>query len=435
MLTACLDGMNLALKTGSGIATYGRTLLTALEAIGVETQVLYAPMAPIGRDPLLNEAIIAGDVVAPPSKIRRLKRISAEFTAPLGRAAMPVPRSGRIAWSPEVAPRPTGAAAWASERVYRHAGRAFRRYGAMTPIDFRVSKTQPVPEVCHWTAPMPVYSRTALNLYTFHDLIPLTLPASTEGDKQSYLALCRAVARRADHILVVSESTRQDVINLLDVAEDRVTNTGQSVAIPAAAQSRPVDEVAQEIEAAFGLSWKSYFLHYGAIEPKKNLARIVEAYLGSGLTSPLILVGAKAWMSEGETRLLKQVQAAGGSGRIHQFDYLPAGLLMSLVRGARATLFPSLTEGFGLPVLESMTLGTPVLTSTTGSLPEIAGGAALLVDPHEVEAIRLGMVRLDADPALRQALVEKGRLRAATFAPAFYAEKLRSLYVRLGLLT
>jgi glycosyltransferase involved in cell wall biosynthesis len=108
-------------------------------------------------------------------------------------------------------------------------------------------------------------------------------------------------------------------------------------------------------------------------------------------------------------------------------------VLASLVRGAKALLFPSLYEGFGLPVLEAMTMGTAVLTSTAGSLPEVAGDAAVLVDPYDVNALRAGIIALDQDDDLRTALVERGRLQAATFSPAAYQARVKGLYDKLGL--
>jgi glycosyltransferase involved in cell wall biosynthesis len=108
-------------------------------------------------------------------------------------------------------------------------------------------------------------------------------------------------------------------------------------------------------------------------------------------------------------------------------------MLMSLARGARATLFPSLYEGFGLPVLESMLLGTAVLTSTGGSLPEVAGEAAHIVDPYDVEAISQGIRALDMDEDYRTALEAAGRLQAARFSPEAYQARLKAVYGRFGL--
>ena len=189
-----------------------------------------------------------------------------------------------------------------------------------------------------------------------------------------------------------------------------------------------------ELEGVFNLGWKGYFLHFGAIEPKKNLGRIVEAYLASGVQTPLVIVGGRAWLDEGETALLDQVKRDGGPGadRIRRYEYMPFSMLISLIRGAKATLFPSLYEGFGLPVLESMALGTAVLTSTGGSLPEVAGDAAVSVDPYDVQAMTRGLQALDADEDLRADLVARGHVRAALFTPEIYQGRLRELYAQVG---
>jgi glycosyltransferase involved in cell wall biosynthesis len=114
--------------------------------------------------------------------------------------------------------------------------------------------------------------------------------------------------------------------------------------------------------------------------------------------------------------------------RVRQFDYLPPSLLYRLIRGARAVLAPSLYEGFGLPVLETMLMGTPVLASTTGSLPEVAGEAALLINPYDVDAIRGAIRILDADDDLRADLAARGPIQAGRFSEAAYGARLVDLY-------
>src|SRR5262249_36333569 len=117
--------------------------------------------------------------------------------------------------------------------------------------------------------------------------------------------------------------------------------------------------------------------------------------------------------------------------RVMRIDYAPFPLLVSLIRGAKAVLFPSLYEGFGLPVLEAMKLGTPVLTSTGGSMPEVVGDAALMVDPYDSHAIAEGIRAIDSKPELRAELSEKGITRAALFSPDNYQKRLNDLYNRL----
>ena len=117
---------------------------------------------------------------------------------------------------------------------------------------------------------------------------------------------------------------------------------------------------------------------------------------------------------------------------MRRIPYLPLGQLISLIRGARGVLFPSLYEGFGLPVLEAMMLGAPVITSTVSSLPEIAGDAALLVDPLDVDDIAKAIRSFDHDGDLRAELSRRGVKRAAYFSPAAYEKRIAALYKRLG---
>jgi len=266
--------------------------------------------------------------------------------------------------------------------------------------------------------------------------VPLRLPYTTLDDKRRYLALIREITRRADHVVTVSECSRRDIIDLTGIAPDRVTSTHQSVAIPPRLLETPQEQVAREVEGALGAAYKGYFLFWGSIEPKKNIGRIIEAYLASGIETPLVIVGARAWRAEGELRLLdalaqgRPVEGDVRRGRIIQLPYAPFPLLVSLIRGAKAALFPSLYEGFGLPVLEAMLLGTPVLCSDTASLPEVAGDAALAVDPYDTAAIGAGLRALDADADLRADLARRGLDQAANFSPERYRARLDALYRR-----
>jgi glycosyltransferase involved in cell wall biosynthesis len=187
----------------------------------------------------------------------------------------------------------------------------------------------------------------------------------------------------------------------------------------------------------FNLSWQRYFLFFGAIEPKKNLPRLIEAYLASNVSDPLLIVGGQGWLDERETTLLYNdivgVQglkdgALRRTDRVRRYDFLPQATLVNLIRGAKAVMFPSLYEGFGLPVLEAMQLGAPVLTSTGGALPEVAGDAAVLVDPFDVQAIKRAIIALDADEGLRSSLCERGLRQAESFSPQAYQQRLEGLY-------
>lgn len=435
MPNLCIDGYNLALAKGSGIATYGRNLLINARQIALTPQVLYGSPVPRNSSNVLNETSLA-DSMKSPRKLKKSERFKRTLMSRFPRKAWSVTPSGEVIWPMGAGGRPDADSYWAVEDLFGIANRAFAAYGTQTPVTFDENNAL-APDVMHWTATVPLYAKGVPNIYTIHDLIPLRLPHTTADDKAKYLDLCRGIARRADHIAVVSETTRQDVIRILGVDEDRVTNTYQAVSIPADLMARPESELVLELEGIFQLGWKDYFLHFGAIEPKKNLGRIVEAYLASGVTTPLVIIGGRAWLDEGETRLLDQVKRDGGphAERIRRYEYLSFSMLITLIRGAKATLFPSLYEGFGLPVLESMALKTAVLTSTGGALPEVAGEAAVSVDPYDTMAITKGIQALDHDADLRDGLVTLGVERAARFSAEAYQARLGELYARVGIAT
>ena len=430
-ITACVDGRDLSLTEGSGIATYGRNLLTTLAKLGANTQVLYGPQSPISREAVLNEIALVGPA-SNGGKPTRLKRFFHTARARYGLPAYPVARQ-HVIWPRDGAAPPRADAFWASPYLYQTGHRSFVKSGRLTEVKFRSSEEIARPDVCHWTSVIPLHGKGAVNIYTMHDLIPLILPHLSLSDKTQYLKVCRAIAAKADHIIVGSESAKTDIMAILGVEAGRITNTYHAIDLPAGHMERPDEEVARELDAAFGLEWKGYFLHYGTIEPRKNLGRVVEAYLASGVSTPLVVVGGPGWMSEPETTLLNQAHKVhGAASRIHQYEYMSYSMLVSLIRGTKGVLFPSLYEGFGLPVLEAMSLGAPVLTSDQGSLPEVAGDAALQVDPYDVQAISRGIRMLDKDPDWRADATQRGRVQAAKFSQSAYQERLRDLYAKVG---
>ena len=289
---------------------------------------------------------------------------------------------------------------------------------------------------------MPVTVKGARNIYTIHDLVPLLLPFTTLDDKKYMIEMLRRLCREADHIVTVSEHSKKDIVRVLGIDEARVTNTYQAVTLPDRLVTRDVAEIALEIESAFGVSPGEYFLFVGAIEPKKNLRRLIDAYAASGSDRPLIVVGGLGWQYDrdlsklGEDRFVRynfDGKALAPERKVRHLSYLPRSQMLSLVRGARALLFPSLYEGFGLPVLEAMMLGTAVLTSNAASLPEIVGDAAMLVDPLDEISIAKGIRAFDQDDALVSTLVARGIERARLFSQQAYATRLGKLYAGLGL--
>lgn len=431
--TIMIDGYNLGLEKGTGVATYGRNLSREIHALGYRTEVLYGANASSGPDPLLREVSFFDMGQPNASRLTRfIRRSRVLATSPLGRKAVEIPLTGAVVSKGLQSRLPYFDALWNSPNVFDIGYDHFRRYDTLLQV-----KGLTTPAVMHWTYPVPVTVPGAKNIYTLHDLVPLRLPYTTGDVKRRYLRLARKIVAEADHIVTVSETSRRDIINLLDCPEEKVTNTYQSVEIPAKFADKPEDMLRREVEGAFGLPFRGYYLFFGAIEPKKNVAGLIESYLSSQVAAPLVIVGSPSFRAETELRFIGAAQASYTASvdsprdRIRRFDYAPFSLLVSLIRGAKAVVFPSLYEGFGLPVLEAMLLGTPVITSTEGSTPEVAGEAAVLVDPYDNGALTEAIRTVEADADLRGRLSEAGRAQAAKFSPEAYRRRLADLYGRL----
>ena len=428
-----IDGYNLALDKGTGVATYARNLSHCLGALGHQVGVLYGGSSSERRDELLKEiAFFDPDLRQFPPWLRAWRAVKAGVMAPMGHRATEVPITGKVISEGFKARMPHCDQILNAQDLYRRGHSNFRFWKRMGQVqtDFK-------PQITHWTYPLPLYVKGSKNIYTLHDLVPLRLPYTTLDDKRHYLQLCRSVVQRADHIVTVSEASRRDIIELLGIAPDKVSNTYQSVSIADRYRKQPVEVVQRELAGTFGLKYRGYFLFYGSIEPKKNIGRLIEAYLGSAVDTPLVIVGAQAWKSEQELRLLfedhiRYLVTDGGEThvkrRVMQLDYVPFALLVSLIRGAKATLFPSIYEGFGLPVLESMLLGTPVLSSNTSSVPEVAGDAACLINPYDTREMAEAIRELDHNEAMRAELSAKGLQQAKLFDEAAHMKRVQAVY-------
>ena len=425
-----IDGFNLAMRRGTGVATYARTLSRCLHGLGHPVDAIYGMSIGARAPAALREVLffdgLDQDAARPPPAPLTPRWLRELASAPRGLDAVPVPITGRVVAQAFAGRLPHQDRVLNAPDLFGVAERHFRRHGRF----LRLRVPDP-PAVMHWTYPLPIRLQGARNIYTIHDLVPLRLPYTTLDNKRFYFRLIRGCLRWGDHVCTVSDASRRDIQDLFGAPDDRVTNTYQAFVPPASALAQSDAQVAEGVRGLFGLEPGGYFLFFGAIEPKKNLGRLIEAHLTSGLATPLVIVGARAWRSEGELQLVRPWGADAGPTRpqaVRQLDYLPVALLMTLVRGARAVVFPSLYEGFGLPVLEAMSLGTPVLTSTEGAVPEVAGDAALLVNPYDPAAIADGLRRLDADGDLRAELAARGRRQAERFSMARYQARVAAMY-------
>ena len=210
------------------------------------------------------------------------------------------------------------------------------------------------------------------------------------------------------HILTISEFVKSEIIDELRINPDRVT------AVPLAPDPVFYTRCRESIDSTLNKNgWpREYLLFVGSLEPRKNLSLFMEALAVTKEKIPVILTGWFAW---GDKKWMENIKGLGLKGRIHFAGYVDDETLARLYSGATAFVYPSLYEGFGLPVLEAMACGTPVICSNSSSLPETAGEAALLIDPGDVEGLASCIDRMVGDSRLRLEMREKGLLRAACF--------------------
>lgn len=429
-----IDGYNLGLEKGTGVATYARNLSYEIANLGHEVDVLYGNRASATRNDLLREIYFFDSSVD--ERIKWLEILEQAYQAlqgPMAFKAKQIPVTGKVITRTFQSRLPKFDRLYNAPDLFMRAQSAFKLWKRTLTV-----RMPDKPDLAHWTYPIPLHVKGRPNIYTLHDVVPLRLPYTTLDHKRRYLQLLQQLDRKAAHFVTVSESSKRDLVDLVGIAPERITNTYQSVSIPDKYRFKPEDQVAREVEGLTGFDYKGYFLFWGSLEPKKNIGRLIEAYLSSQVDTPLVIVGAQAWKSEQELKLLGETETVYGSferrrgarKRIIQMPYAPFPLLVSLIRGAKVAMFPSLYEGFGLPVLEAMLLGTPVICSNTSSLPEVAGDAALMVDPYDTQAITQAIRALDADAGLREHYIALGHNQAARYSPEIYRENLKAVYDR-----
>jgi len=247
---------------------------------------------------------------------------------------------------------------------------------------------------------------------TINDVTFLILPDRYPPVRRVYMAsVTRAAARIANAIIVPSEAVRNDV-------QERLGPRAPLHVIPDAhgpTYAPAADAEVIRVRAAYSVPG-SYVLSVGSLEPGKNRTRLIRAFaaLNDGHRDvQLIIVGQRAWDYDGDFEL---VQSLGLANRIRFLGYVPDGDMPALYTGAVVSAFPSLYEGFGIPVLESMACGTPVITSNVGSTKEVAGEAALLVDPLDADELAIALKQMLGDEELRADLAERGLERAKQFS-------------------
>jgi glycosyltransferase involved in cell wall biosynthesis len=306
--------------------------------------------------------------------------------------------------------RPVGVAENDRVRVYERGRFAVRSVWMQLVLPRILREVKP--DLVHYTNYLAPLAPATPYLVSFHDMSLSLLPwCHTLKKRLLTSSLIPTVARGARMILTPSESTRRDVVRLLGVDPGRVR------VIPYAAGTafRPVPHAPDRLAERHGIR-APYFLYVGTLEPRKNLPRALRAFASVADTLPgcrFVIVGQRGWRYHD---IMREAARPALRGRVDFLGYVPEDRLPDLYVHALALVYPSLYEGFGLPVVESMACGTPVLTSRSSSLSEIACGAALLADPEDEQGLAEALRALATDEALRARLRALGLERARAFS-------------------
>jgi len=278
------------------------------------------------------------------------------------------------------------------------------------------------------------------SVVTIHDLTIIDHPEWFPPQMLATKLGLPQTIRKARAFIAPSEATKRALMKHFKVEQNQVT------VIPHGVEVSSVALTTDETNAGASSSWddlvaryaltKPYFLFLGTLESRKNISGLMRAFLQAHTIDArmgevsLVLAGAKGWKSdEIEREIGDAIQGSGG--QVRYLGYVPHGDKLPLIANARGFIFPSFDEGFGLPVLEAMSQGTPVITSLAGSLPEVVRDAALLVQPGDPDALASAMVQITIDGALRDRLVVAGRLRARNFSWQKTAEATVAVYQRI----
>ncbi len=283
---------------------------------------------------------------------------------------------------------------------------------AWPPIERLTGRAFDVVQSAH---PLPMPSRSAAQIVMVHDLDFLDHPERTQREiRRDYVSLTPQAVLAADHVLVNSAHTGREVQHRLGVPADRM-----SVCPPGApAWPRRLDEPP---DAAV--------LFFGTLEPRKNVGLLLDAYeklLRDGVAPPRLVLAGRT--PPEAAPLLARAAASPLAGHVDVLGYIDPQKRVDLYRGALALVMPSHTEGFGIPALEAMTIGVPVIAARRGALPEVVGEAGLLIDPDDAAGLAQALGRVIADRSLRDRLREAGWRQAQTFQWARSAARARQAW-------
>lgn len=299
-------------------------------------------------------------------------------------------------------------------------------YSDLMPVESIIGDV----DIFHSTSMIMPPLRKGKGVLTIYDLTFMLFPEYHLKRIQTFTRHIPKFVRRSDCIIAISEHTKRDIIENLHVPEERIRVT----MLAANERYRVVDDpdAVACVKSKFGIDG-DYILYTGTLEPRKNVPALIRAYaqLRNEAKIPyrLVLAGKKGWLYD---EILESVRTLRLEKDVIFTGYVADEDMPYLYNGAELFVYPSFYEGFGLPPLEAMACGCPVVTSNTSSLPEVVGGAGLMIDPHQPEELAEAMWKILDDGGLRLELRERGIRRAAEFSWERCAKETQAVYRELS---
>jgi glycosyltransferase involved in cell wall biosynthesis len=295
------------------------------------------------------------------------------------------------------------------------------------PLLAYFSRSLDQPDVVHGTDHFVYPNPESRNIMTIHDLTFVKYPDYVPTIVKTYLDRIKNCLKFTDAIITFSENTKRDLVELLKIDPDKIYITYQASRYH---KDYLTDQQIADLKISISYDFtKPYFLFVSTLEPRKNVINLIQAfnYLKQNykIEHQLVLIGQTGWKYQ---PILDTINQSPYRTEIHHLNYLTDDLVALFYSQAEAFIYPSFYEGFGLPVLEAMTLGAPVITSNTSSLPEVTGDGALLINPNHSMELADAMLNLIRDRVLRDNLIVKGKEQASKFSWEKTAQETLNVY-------